>query len=213
MSINKNPPCSPSFQRDLLALIPHLRAFARKLCGHRELADRTLRSGSPLAPRLTRTHVREAVDLGPEHVTHDVVLGGQERLVERRALSGHLDEEIGERLRSGEAAQTEVDLLAARVAISENEARAVREHMAVLDQRVTNVGTELANQLSELGRDIDGLAQRVPDGADAAVSDEVVDELRDSQVKLANEQARYEIAFRQDLAALAEQLRRARDDD
>lgn len=39
MSINKNPPCSPSFQRDLLALIPHLRAFARKLCGHRELAE------------------------------------------------------------------------------------------------------------------------------------------------------------------------------
>src|SRR5450432_3422569 len=39
MSINKNSPCSPSFQRDLLALIPHLRAFARKLCGHRELAE------------------------------------------------------------------------------------------------------------------------------------------------------------------------------
>ncbi len=60
-------------------------------------------------------------------------------------------QEIGERLRAGEVVQTEVELLAARVAISETEARAVREHMSMLDQRVTNVGTELANQLSELG--------------------------------------------------------------
>jgi RNA polymerase sigma-70 factor, ECF subfamily len=36
---SKTPPSPPSFQRDLLALIPHLRAFARKLCGHRELAE------------------------------------------------------------------------------------------------------------------------------------------------------------------------------
>jgi DNA repair exonuclease SbcCD ATPase subunit len=122
-------------------------------------------------------------------------------------------QEIGERLRASEAAQAEVGELAARVAVGETEARAVRDHMAKLDQRVTNVGTELANQLSELGRDIDGLAQRVPEAADGGVSEEVVDELRDSQVKLANEQARYEIAFRQDLAALAEQLRHARDDD
>jgi hypothetical protein len=40
------------------------------------------------------------------------------------------------------------------------------------------------------------------------VSDEVVAALRSGQVKLANEQARYEIAFRQDLATLAESLRR-----
>jgi hypothetical protein len=82
--------------------------------------------------------------------------------------------------------------------------------MALLDQRLTNVSTELANQLSELGRDIDGLGQRIPEVADGTVSDEVVDALRGGQVKLANEQARYEIAFREDLAALAEQLRRNR---
>ena len=33
-------------------------------------------------------------------------------------------------------------------------------------------------------------------------------EIRDAQVELANEQARYQIAFREDLAALAERLRR-----
>ena len=125
-------------------------------------------------------------------------------------------QEIGERLRAGEALQAEVGLLAERVAVNEIEARAVRDHMAMLDQRLTNVSTELVNQLSELGRDIDGLGQRLTDGTETGtettVSDEVVDELRDRQVKLANEQARYEIAFRQDLAALAEQLRQARDE-
>jgi chromosome segregation ATPase len=77
--------------------------------------------------------------------------------------------------------------------------------LAELDTRVSSVSTELANQIAELGHDIDALGQRDPanpvDGA-------AVDELRDGQVRLANEQARYQIAFRDDLARLAEQLRR-----
>jgi hypothetical protein len=107
-------------------------------------------------------------------------------------------------------------MLAERATATDAEARAVREHMALLDQRLTNVSTELANQLGELGRDIDGLGQRLPessDGGGAAISDEVVEGLRGGQVKLANEQARYEIAFRQDLAALAELLQKARGDE
>jgi DNA repair exonuclease SbcCD ATPase subunit len=121
-------------------------------------------------------------------------------------------QEIGERLRVREELQGQVGQLAERVSVSDAEARAVREHMAMLDQRLTNVSTELANQLSELGSDIDGLGQRLPEGAETAVNDEVVDALRGGQVKLANEQARYEIAFRQDLATLAEQVRQGRDD-
>jgi RNA polymerase sigma-70 factor (ECF subfamily) len=39
MSINSNPPSPPSFQSELLALMPHLRAFARSLCHNRELAE------------------------------------------------------------------------------------------------------------------------------------------------------------------------------
>jgi tetrahydromethanopterin S-methyltransferase subunit G len=116
-------------------------------------------------------------------------------------------QEIGDRLRAGEALHSQVGQLAARVTANDTEARAVREHMAMLDQRLTNVSTELANQLGELGSDIDGLGQRLPEVADGSVSDEVVDALRGGQVKLANEQARYEIAFREDLAKLAEQLR------
>ena len=77
--------------------------------------------------------------------------------------------------------------------------------VAELESRVTSVSTELANQIAELGNDIDALNSRPPgDGVDA----EVVGELRDGQVRLANEQARYQIAFREDLARLAEQLRR-----
>ena len=137
----------------------------------------------------------------------------------RSASSGADDDirlqlqEIGERLRASEEMQAQVGLLLERSTASDTEARAVREHMALLDQRLTNVSIELANQLSELGRDIDGLGQRVPEVAEGVVSDEVVDALRGGQVKLANEQARYEIAFREDLAALAEQLRRGRTDD
>jgi hypothetical protein len=77
--------------------------------------------------------------------------------------------------------------------------------LAELDARVSSVWTELANQITELGNDIDALNNRDPaDQPDGAV----IDELRDGQVRLANEQARYQIAFREDLARVAEQLRR-----
>jgi DNA repair exonuclease SbcCD ATPase subunit len=76
-----------------------------------------------------------------------------------------------------------------------------------LDARITSVSTELANQISELGGEIDTLQKR----AEAEpMADEVADMLRDSQERLASEQARYQIAFREDLAKLAEQLRRPR---
>lgn len=76
-----------------------------------------------------------------------------------------------------------------------------------LERRVTSVSTELANQLSELGGDIESLQNRPP----GEVDEETIDELRDSQMRLANEQVRYQIAFREDLARLAEQLRRPPD--
>lgn len=77
--------------------------------------------------------------------------------------------------------------------------------MAALDSRVTSVATELANQLGELGNDIESLSQRPP----GSVNEELVDGLRDTQTRLASEQARYQIAFREDLARMAEQFRRS----
>jgi hypothetical protein len=71
---------------------------------------------------------------------------------------------------------------------------------------MTAVSTELANQLNELGHDIDDLASPPHTNGNGA---EALTELRDGQVRLANEQARYQIAFREDLARLAEQLSRS----
>jgi DNA repair exonuclease SbcCD ATPase subunit len=181
--------------------------------GEFDTADQRLASIDGLAMQLQQLNARVAAQ---------AEFGGQ--LSSLRDRVGQLSEqprggdddirlqlqEIGERLRSTDELQAQVRQLMERAGSNDTEARAVREHMALLDQRLTNVSTELANQLSELGRDIDGLGQRLPEVAEGTVSDEVVDALRGGQVKLANEQARYEIAFREDLAALAEQLRRAR---
>jgi len=65
--------------------------------------------------------------------------------------------------------------------------------------------TAITNQLHELDSEIERLAST----ADAA-SAETVSELRANQVRIASEQARYAIALRQDLAELAELLRRSR---
>lgn len=131
------------------------------------------------------------------------------------ALAAATDAELRDRVNAltdrmavAEGLAGQMGQLAERVAATDAATRQTAEQVAALEQRVDSVGTELANQLSELGRDIDGLAQHVGDTASGAVSDEVIEALRSGQVKLANEQARYEIAFREDLAALAEHVRR-----
>ena len=82
---------------------------------------------------------------------------------------------------------------------------AVAEQLNALEGRLATVSTELANQLSELGNDIEALNNRPPG---TPIDDGTLDELRDTQTRLASEQARYQIAFREDLARLAEQLPR-----
>ncbi len=74
-----------------------------------------------------------------------------------------------------------------------------------LDLRITTVSTELANQLGELSGDIETLGKRTEA---EAIDEATLVDLRDSQTRLANEQARYQIAFRQDLAEIAERWRR-----
>jgi hypothetical protein len=81
---------------------------------------------------------------------------------------------------------------------------AVATQLEALDARITAVSTELANQLGELGNDIDALNNRPTEPID----EEGIEELRDTQLRLAMEQARYQIAFRADLARLAEHLQR-----
>lgn len=80
-----------------------------------------------------------------------------------------------------------------------------RATLAGLEQRVAGLGTELANQIHELSGDINQL-QAQPSGP----SKEDVEQLRSGQERLANEQARYQIAFREDLAALADKIGRSK---
>ncbi|MFM9132461.1 MAG: hypothetical protein ACKORY_07020 [Actinomycetota bacterium] len=82
--------------------------------------------------------------------------------------------------------------------------RATAEKLTVIEQRLVNMGNELSHQLHEMGDEIDRIAASTGE----TVNTELVESLRASQVKLAQEQVRYEIAFRQDLAALADQLAR-----
>ncbi len=89
---------------------------------------------------------------------------------------------------------------------------ALRARQDLLDRRVEEIASAFTAQLGELSAEIDGLAARaVPPGTTdhAGTDTEAVGRLRDGQIRLANEQARYEMAMRADLAALADALRSA----
>ncbi len=114
-----------------------------------------------------------------------------------------------------------VEILAERVESGDVRARKTAEQLSAIEHRMSAVSTELTNQVSELGRDIDGFggfanSNENGDSDDRAAngnkhfSTELLTELQSAQIKLAEEQARYEIAFRQDLATLAEHVRRAK---
>ncbi len=109
---------------------------------------------------------------------------------------------------SDESADVKAELAALRQALDEQEGstRTLHDKLAALDDRITAVSTELANQLTELGHDIDALNAVPANGVD----EEALTAVRDGQVKLANEQVRYQIAFREDLARLAQELKRPR---
>jgi chromosome segregation ATPase len=97
----------------------------------------------------------------------------------------------------------------------------ITDKMQTIDSRMTNVSIELANQLTELSNDLELLIDQ-PDAPlhdvnqlqlelEGRVDDQVdkaMGEIQISTERLAQEQARYEIKFREDLAELADRLRR-----
>jgi chromosome segregation ATPase len=91
--------------------------------------------------------------------------------------------------------EADLDILRARL-------QRLSDRLDTVDARITSISTELANQITELSGDVESIAKEHPP------TDDIVTEMRDAQVKLANEQARYQIAFREDLADLAERLKR-----
>ena len=109
-------------------------------------------------------------------------------------LAARLDAEPAEPV-AGIGAE-ELEQLTARV-------ERIGERLDEIDLRISSISTELANQITELSGDIEAIGGQTPP------TDQIVDELRDAQTRLAGEQARYQIAFRQDLADLADRLRRA----
>ncbi len=102
-----------------------------------------------------------------------------------------------------EAAGAQIRMLAERIGevdIVTAQMQTISARIDQLDARITSISNELANQITELSGDIEGLGGSEPDV-------DLVGQLRDTQAKLANEQARYQIAFRQDLANLADYLK------
>ena len=91
--------------------------------------------------------------------------------------------------------EADLDILRARL-------QRLSDRLDAVDARITSISTELANQITELSGDVESIAKEHPP------TDDIVVEIRDAQVKLASEQARYQIAFREDLADLAERLKR-----
>lgn len=121
----------------------------------------------------------------------------------------------------------QVEGLAAANDENASQLAALSEQASVIDSRVTNVSTELTNQLVELSRDIETLNQGDQEAGtstgnsagapfdstelEARIAERVdvaMDDVLDATERLAAEQARYEIRFRADLAELADRLRR-----
>lgn len=102
------------------------------------------------------------------------------------------------------ALRQEVTAHIARLDEAHRQSAAAADRIQSVEANVERLGAELARQLHELGDDIEKMSTGTSDGAVVAR----LDDLRATQVRLANEQARYEIAFREDLATLAEMLRR-----
>lgn len=105
------------------------------------------------------------------------------------------------------ALQAHVAELAERVSTVQADSRQAHELATAMDARITRLGNELTCQIDELAGEIEDV-RRIATASTAVDGSAVIEELRMGQVRLANEQARYEIAFRQDLAQLADQLLR-----
>lgn len=83
----------------------------------------------------------------------------------------------------------------------------LRRRLAELDARMLATSTSIDEQLADIAGDVDALAS-LPSNRAAAGESTAIDEIRGGQARLANEQARFQIAVRDDVAALAEQIRR-----
>lgn len=128
------------------------------------------------------------------------------------ALAG-MQAELIDELRAAVARQQGViDALRAR--LDQLEATTAARDTRI-EARLTEVSEQFVRQFDELAGGVDESARlaeqalAAQQALDARLPEEVVDHLRTSQTKLANEQVRYDLALRAELAELAERLRRS----
>lgn len=103
-----------------------------------------------------------------------------------------------------------VDRLVAQVQMQADDNRRAHERVESFETRLGGMTAEIEHQLDELAGEFEqALNERSATVVTtvAAAPSEEIERLRTGQVRLAAEQARYEIAFRQELAELADQLR------
>jgi len=105
-----------------------------------------------------------------------------------------------------EALSTTVNSQAESLTAAQGRLDSISNLLGVLESKVSRVGTEVGNQIHELGNEIAGMVKKIESAE--ALAEESFEQLAASQQRLANEQARYEIAFRQDLAQIADLARR-----
>ena len=89
---------------------------------------------------------------------------------------------------------------------------AVHSHLESVDARIRELTQAMSNQIQEIGQEIDRLGDMAtgqsPD-ATVKLAEERFEELRENQVRIANEQARFAKALHEQLAQLADEWRRA----
>jgi DNA repair exonuclease SbcCD ATPase subunit len=93
----------------------------------------------------------------------------------------------------------------------------LRSRLVSVDARLDELTHALTNQLAELGHDVERLEAGRTDASpehpaavtDVEVSAARLEELRTNQVRIANEQARFAKALHEQLAELADELRRS----
>jgi len=104
----------------------------------------------------------------------------------------------------------QADAVDLRFASLDDHLASLEDRLGQIDRRITTISTELANQLNELSNELNKFGDDTMTAATAELATtigESVGELRTAQVHLANEQTRYQIALREEIAALARRIK------
>lgn len=151
--------------------------------------------------RFSALHRR--IDLLPDHTDclHELQARVDKLPEHGPALDAHATrlDEIGSQLGA-------IDGELARLATEATVHGELAGSLAALDRRMVAAARGIDERLDRLASDLDALANTP---STSAATPEQLDELRAGQARLANEQTRFQIAVREDVAVLAEQLGRA----